>query len=115
PSLLEADAPILNYASGYKRVVLSFPTRRSSDLALTGLANRRVLDRLRTEIWAGQERAGSAILLDVDGYKSFNDIYGHLDGDACLDRKSTRLNSSHENKSYPVFCLKKKRRPQVER
>src|SRR3712207_8617313 len=26
----------------------------------------------------------------------------------CLDRKSTRLNSSHANISYAVFCLKKK-------
>src|SRR3712207_7185224 len=28
--------------------------------------------------------------------------------DAGLDRKSTRLNSSHANISYAVFCLKKK-------
>src|SRR5699024_12325638 len=26
----------------------------------------------------------------------------------CVDRKSTRLNSSHVSKSYAVFCLKKK-------
>src|SRR3989440_3268999 len=26
----------------------------------------------------------------------------------CLDRKSTRLNSSHDQISYAVFCLKKK-------
>src|SRR3712207_7829758 len=29
---------------------------------------------------------------------------------AFLDRKSTRLNSSHANISYAVFCLKKKKR-----
>src|SRR3712207_7863179 len=28
-----------------------------------------------------------------------------------LDRKSTRLNSSHANISYAVFCLKKKKDP----
>src|SRR3712207_7145069 len=28
--------------------------------------------------------------------------------DVCADRKSTRLNSSHANISYAVFCLKKK-------
>src|SRR3712207_648600 len=28
---------------------------------------------------------------------------------ACKDRKSTRLNSSHANISYAVFCLKKKK------
>src|SRR3712207_7131313 len=28
-----------------------------------------------------------------------------------IDRKSTRLNSSHANISYAVFCLKKKKHP----
>src|SRR5438445_10095956 len=30
-----------------------------------------------------------------------------------LDRKSTRLNSSHANISYAVFCLKKKKRSET--
>src|SRR2546428_11613387 len=29
----------------------------------------------------------------------------------CQDRKSTRLNSSHDQISYAVFCLKKKKKP----
>src|SRR3712207_8337385 len=29
------------------------------------------------------------------------------------DRKSTRLNSSHANISYAVFCLKKKKKPNM--
>src|SRR2546430_4586522 len=28
----------------------------------------------------------------------------------CIDRKSTRLNSSHSQISYAVFCLKKKKK-----
>src|SRR3712207_8070698 len=32
-----------------------------------------------------------------------------------IDRKSTRLNSSHANISYAVFCLKKKKRNKEER
>src|SRR2546430_12234276 len=31
-------------------------------------------------------------------------------GGSCSDRKSTRLNSSHSQISYAVFCLKKKKR-----
>src|SRR5947209_16591942 len=31
-----------------------------------------------------------------------------VEGEAVGDRKSTRLNSSHANISYAVFCLKKK-------
>src|SRR3712207_8551769 len=34
---------------------------------------------------------------------------GHVRGK--IDRKSTRLNSSHANISYAVFCLKKKKKP----
>src|SRR2546430_12403791 len=34
---------------------------------------------------------------------------------AVLDRKSTRLNSSHSQISYAVFCLKKKNQPDVSR
>src|SRR2546430_12513313 len=36
-----------------------------------------------------------------------NLIEGHLI--RCADRKSTRLNSSHSQISYAVFCLKKKK------
>src|SRR2546428_8313490 len=32
---------------------------------------------------------------------------------SCLDRKSTRLNSSHDQISYAVFCLKKKKHAEV--
>src|SRR3712207_7090523 len=32
----------------------------------------------------------------------------HLEEDRAQDRKSTRLNSSHANISYAVFCLQKK-------
>src|SRR5688572_32512838 len=34
--------------------------------------------------------------------------------DATLDRKSTRLNSSHSQISYAVFCLKKKKKKKKE-
>src|SRR3712207_8345688 len=36
-------------------------------------------------------------------------VSGIPDARVFLDRKSTRLNSSHANISYAVFCLKKKR------
>src|SRR3712207_7173917 len=34
-------------------------------------------------------------------------------GDVLGDRKSTRLNSSHANISYAVFCLKKKKKQRI--
>src|SRR5947209_14258290 len=35
--------------------------------------------------------------------------------DQAIDRKSTRLNSSHANISYAVFCLKKKNKQDSDR
>src|SRR3712207_8591552 len=51
-----------------------------------------------------------------DGTRLVADVYRPADADGELatvlvrtsDRKSTRLNSSHANISYAVFCLKKK-------
>src|SRR5438105_10535067 len=60
-----------------------FPTRRSSDLRFKGVEAADILARSR-----------ATALVTVT--------------DAVADRKSTRLNSSHEWISYAVFCLKKK-------
>src|SRR3712207_6889732 len=38
-------------------------------------------------------------------------LVSHAGGAAVGDRKSTRLNSSHANISYAVFCLKKNTTP----
>src|SRR5699024_11681786 len=35
-------------------------------------------------------------------------LYSHYQESQSLDKKSTRLNSSHGSDSYVVFCLKKK-------
>src|SRR5688572_31085167 len=46
------------------------------------------------------------------GFKGFLLTNGFIDGGATgvSDRKSTRLNSSHSQISYAVFCLKKKKK-----
>src|SRR3712207_7666888 len=50
--------------------------------------------------------------LDEEGFELLDVVtldQGQKDQASCrLDRKSTRLNSSHANISYAVFCLKKK-------
>src|SRR3712207_8928384 len=48
----------------------------------------------------------------LDLYTDLGDRLGQahaLDSLGLIDRKSTRLNSSHANISYAVFCLKKKK------
>jgi len=54
---------------------------------LTSLANRRTFDRRLETEWlrAAREKSPlSLLLVDVDQFKAYNDIYGHQAGDSCL-------------------------------
>src|SRR3712207_3028495 len=55
-------------------------------------------------------QVGDAVkLIDLGGVRRIDDLDSAIYGTVGYqDRKSTRLNSSHANISYAVFCLKKK-------
>src|SRR2546430_9693162 len=77
---------------------------RSSGFGRGGQVVRTGVDtRLARQGWAllAAPLALGGIPVDV--------VHGHCGEDiSVLDRKSTRLNSSHSQISYAVFCLKKK-------
>src|SRR3712207_7067952 len=59
-------------------------------------------------------RKGGAGTPRHEGRSRLGRVAGHRGfgaGAVVVDRKSTRLNSSHANISYAVFCLKKKKNP----
>lgn len=62
--------------------------------ALTGVANRRVFDEILKEEWELASCLGqplSLIMLDLDHFKEYNDLYGHVAGDQCLRDVSLAL------------------------
>src|SRR3989475_4696551 len=74
---------------------ISLPARHAGDSAGCARPHRRLPEpaRAAADRWSAPHRAARA---------------GPLHGPGAEDRKSTRLNSSHSQISYAVFCLKKK-------
>jgi diguanylate cyclase (GGDEF)-like protein/PAS domain S-box-containing protein len=63
---------------------------------LTGLANRRCFDSTLHAEWQRalrQQQPLSLLMVDVDNFKQYNDAYGHLGGDECLQRIATAVAS----------------------
>src|SRR5438445_5025319 len=58
---------------------------------------------------ADMHRPTQMKLFSLPGRPGLSSLLLDPDGSASEDRKSTRLNSSHANISYAVFCLKKKK------
>src|SRR5690606_40631290 len=95
----------------YHRDLHSFPTRRSSDLTHTSPVQARYMEQAKGKPIAIIS-PGKTYRRDPDDAThshQFMQCEGLVIGtDINLDRKSTRLNSSHVKISYAVFCLKKK-------
>src|SRR5207244_13581689 len=83
----------------------SFPTRRSSDLVSPFQTPDSEDAFLTVFNAAGSDITYSSCIGNTVGVVTLSD------DEASSDRKSTRLNSSHQIISYAVFCLKKKSSP----
>src|SRR5206468_10550225 len=92
------------------RFLHSFPTRRSSDLEsrLSRGSARVVHHRLGVTAAGVQSSARPSSPGDPSRKGHSANCGGLHDRQPARDRKSTRLNSSHDQISYAVFCLKKK-------
>lgn len=76
-------------AEAYRRLEAS-----AREDGLTGLANRRTFDDALVREYGRALRDNrnlSLIMIDVDGFKAFNDRYGHPAGDECLRRIGNAL------------------------
>src|SRR5258708_26402368 len=86
-----------------------FPTRRSSDLESLAIIRSEPERRERLLALIDRFRTGAA-RLPWRVLPSETPIQPLIIGEnAEADRKSTRLNSSHQIISYAVFCLQKKK------
>lgn len=64
---------------------------------LTEVANRRMFDRVLEQEWLEAKRNQhpvSLVMIDIDFFKQYNDLYGHLQGDEVLKRVAYTLNNA---------------------
>lgn len=87
------------------RLNLELGTLATTD-ALTGLSNRRRFDEMLAREWKRSIRTDgpvALILLDVDHFKGFNDLYGHQKGDEAL-RAIARAIEAESGRPGDVAC-----------
>lgn len=87
---------LLNLRERARGAELATDNRRLGRLAtldtLTALANRRALNmHLRRVVRRPRGETLSVLLIDIDHFKQYNDLYGHQRGDACLQRVAAAL------------------------
>jgi len=77
---------------------------RATHDEMTGLANRALfMDRLRSALLRANrdERPVGILMLDMDGLKNINDIFGHRAGDAALCAFAKRLKENIPGQLIP--------------
>ncbi|HBC3417347.1 TPA: diguanylate cyclase [Vibrio parahaemolyticus] len=89
----------LKQATAQLEQVNQLLTQQANEDGLTKLFNRRYIDQKLDSMvaWHGRHHMPMAmILLDVDFFKPFNDNYGHIEGDRCLQAIANQLKA--------IFC-----------
>ena len=74
----------------------------SAEDAGTGLKNRRSLFEDLEKLDA-EERITGIIMCDIDGFKKFNDTYGHQIGDKCIETVGHVLNAYGRDNNYQFY------------
>lgn len=95
------DQQALDTAREHMQALNQRLQRQAHQDGLTGLANRRALDRcllLELRRAARQQQALSLLLIDIDYFKAYNDYFGHLHGDQAL-KTVARVLQEHAQRS----------------
>ncbi|MCQ2092327.1 MAG: GGDEF domain-containing protein [Fibrobacter sp.] len=71
---------------------------------LTGLWNRRYLEKAYDKYFVVQRNTGAILVIDLDNFKGVNDNFGHLEGDRALKLISEAMKKSFKSSSALTLC-----------
>ncbi|MDH4439965.1 MAG: GGDEF domain-containing protein [Rhizobium sp.] len=93
----QEQADRMNFLNRIRASLLQDRLQQQSERdELSGLRNRHSLRQVEKNLW----EAGAAdpviqvLILDIDHFKLFNDVHGHLAGDDCIRRISTAISDT---------------------
>ena len=92
-----------NQTDGKLQALVADQSHLATTDYLTALPNRRAFTARLNEMLAEMKRSSCTLnvgIIDLDGFKSVNDVYGHAAGDALLLEASNRL-----KKTLPSDCF----------
>lgn len=87
---------VIEYNSRYNFLQQGMMSSLAQTDALTGIFNRGALDKKLTKIfhYAQREKKSLCLLMvDIDYFKRYNDLYGHIEGDHCIFQVARALAS----------------------
>lgn len=92
-----------NITTALKQEYQNALVKAETDL-LTDMGNRRALERLRKILMSkGRHFQVTALMIDIDQFKPYNDTLGHLQGDLCLRQVAESIrNSLRVSEAYPI-------------
>jgi diguanylate cyclase (GGDEF)-like protein len=111
---------VVERLAGENEALLGLSRDEARTDTLTNLRNRRALSRDLGDAIAQPAGSGELLLamLDLDGFKQYNDTFGHSAGDALLQRLGARLAAvaaEHSGSAYRMggdeFCVLARCRP----
>lgn len=92
-----------NITTALKQEYENALVKAETDL-LTGMGNRHALERLHNILMSkGRHFQVTALMIDIDQFKPYNDTLGHLQGDLCLRQVAQSIrNSLRVSEAYPI-------------
>ena len=104
-SLEKANRELIKANSGLANMNDQLEIIANTD-KMTGVPNRRAFSHDYDNLWASavkDKKEIAIVIMDIDFFKAYNDTFGHLEGDSCLQKVASGLKNSFSSTGGIVY------------